>query len=319
MDYARAVAALYQAPHGEFVGERKRLAAELKTAGDRDGAKALAKLGRPPVSAWAVNQLYWHARDAFDRLMATAAQLRDGDLSASPTHRDALARLRQRAATILSQGGHTATEATLRRTAQTLAAIAAIGSFAPDPPGALAGDRDPPGFEAAGIAPLASPPPMLSIAPPPTVDAAAPPDADEDADEDEDDDDDDTVDPDIGADERAAATELLRAAAAARPASHLKSVPVSVRAADRAVRAPDDPGRLADELRRPRHLSSVPPSATPVAADDDEATARATDERKRIARERERLITELDEARRAVDRAAATVAALERELAKLDV
>ena len=29
---------------------------------------ALAKLGRPPVSAWAVNQLYWHARDAFDRL-----------------------------------------------------------------------------------------------------------------------------------------------------------------------------------------------------------------------------------------------------------
>ena len=235
MDYARAVAALYQAPHGEFVTERKRLAAELKAAGDRDGAKTLAKLARPPVSAWAVNQLYWHAREAFDRLMATAALLRDGDLSASPAHRDALGKLRQRAATILTQGGHTATEATLRRTAQTLAAIAAFGTFDPDPPGALASDRDPPGFDAASIL-ATSPVPMLSVAPSP-----APPTEDDDDDDGDENDEAGTDDPAIGSEEREAAADLLRAAtAAAKPASHLKSVPAAVRPADRSVRASDD-------------------------------------------------------------------------------
>lgn len=329
MDYAGAVAALYQASHGEFVVERKRLAAELKTAGDKDGAKALAKLGRPPISAWAVNQLYWHARDAFDRVMATAAQLRDGDLSASPAHREALGRLRQRAATILTEAGHAATEATLRRTAQTLAALAALGSFAPDPPGALSGDRDPPGFDAAGII-AAAPPPMLSVAPRPAPEPA--PDDEEDEEEDE--------DPDISAEEREAAGELLRAAATAKP--RLTSVPAS-------VRPPDD-------VKRPRHLSSVPPSAAARDDDDDDerriaavrqAAAAAAEkaerarleEKKRIARERDRLATalrtargevesrkrdaervrgELARAEAAVTDAAAIVADLERALTELD-
>ncbi len=149
--YDDAVAELYQAPHGSFVAERKRLAAELKAAGDKAGAARFGKLGRPTISAWAVNQLWWHARDAFETLFETAAKLRKGGLAASGPHREAIAKLRARAAQILGDAGHAATEGTLRKVTQTLAALAATGSWDPDPPGALAADRDPPGFEAIGI------------------------------------------------------------------------------------------------------------------------------------------------------------------------
>jgi hypothetical protein len=149
--YDDAVRELYQTPLARFVAERKRLAGELRIAGDRSGAATLAKLPRPTTSAWAVNQLYWHARDAFDELLATAERLRGGELAATGAHRDALAKLRARAARMLEDAGHAPTEATLRRVATTLSALAAAGGFDPDPPGTLAADRDPPGFEAAGI------------------------------------------------------------------------------------------------------------------------------------------------------------------------
>jgi hypothetical protein len=149
--YDDALGELYQVPLTQFVAERKRLAGELKSAGDAAGAKQLLERKRPTVSAWVVNQLYWHARDAFDQMLATAEQLRNGHLKASGDHRDAIAKLRKRAATMLEDSGHTATEATLRRVTTTLSALAATGGFDPDPPGALAADRDPPGFEAVGI------------------------------------------------------------------------------------------------------------------------------------------------------------------------
>jgi hypothetical protein len=149
--YDEAVAALYQAPHGEFVNERKRLAGELKTAGDKAGATKLGKLARPPISAWTVNQLWWHARAAFEALFESAEKLRKGDLSATGEHRDAIAKLRARAQQILTEAEHAATESTLRRITTTLAALAATGGFDPDPEGALSADRDPPGFEAVGI------------------------------------------------------------------------------------------------------------------------------------------------------------------------
>jgi hypothetical protein len=59
----------------------------------------------------------------------------------------AIARLRGLAAEILRADGHAAAEGTLTRTSTTLQALAAAGSFAPDPPGRLLADRDPPGFE----------------------------------------------------------------------------------------------------------------------------------------------------------------------------
>ena len=149
MTYDDAVTALYQASVESFVSERKRLAGELKTAGDKTGAAKLAKLGRPTLSAWAVNQLWWHARDAFEALFETAERIRGGELAAQGPHREALANLRGRAARMLTDAGHNANEATLRRVTTTLSALAAAGGFTPDGPGALAEDREPLGFDVA--------------------------------------------------------------------------------------------------------------------------------------------------------------------------
>ncbi len=152
-DYAAALEELYQAPHGSFVDERKRLATELKAAGDKTGAATLVKRTRPSISAWVVNQLWWHARDAFESLLASAARLRDGDLGANTEHRESLTKLRTRAAAMLADAGHGATESTLRRVQQTMAAIAATGTWEPEMPGTLTADRDPPGFDVAMLAP----------------------------------------------------------------------------------------------------------------------------------------------------------------------
>jgi hypothetical protein len=150
--YDDAVVALYQSPPDKFVAERKRLAAELRAGGDRAGATRLAHLNRPTIAAWAVNQLWWHEHETFDALFAAAERLRSGELAATGARRDAMAKLRARAALLLETLGHAAAEATLRRVTTNLSALAAAGSFDPDPPGALTGDRDPLGFDIAGIA-----------------------------------------------------------------------------------------------------------------------------------------------------------------------
>jgi hypothetical protein len=147
-----AVNELYRAPHDQFVAERKRLASELTSAGDKAAGARLSKRRRPTVPAWAVNQLWWSAREPFEKLLEHAARLREGDLDAADAHRKALAALRTRAQKTLTDAGHPANEATLRRITTTLSAIAAAGGFDPDPPGALASEREAPGFDAFGAA-----------------------------------------------------------------------------------------------------------------------------------------------------------------------
>lgn len=44
---------------------------------------------------------------------------------------------------MLSEGGHSANDATLRRVTMTLSALAAAGSFEPDRPGALTKNPEP--------------------------------------------------------------------------------------------------------------------------------------------------------------------------------
>lgn len=146
--YDAALESLFQAPHAEFVAERKRLAAELSQAGDPAAGKKLDKTRRPSVTAWAVNQLWWKERGTFKDFLRAAERLRDADLSATEAHRKAQAKLRERAATLLGEAGHAATDGTLRRVTTTLAALAAVGGFEPDAPGTLRFDRDPPGFAA---------------------------------------------------------------------------------------------------------------------------------------------------------------------------
>lgn len=145
-----AAEALYGAPLKQFVEERKRLAADLKAAGDRAAAAAVAKLPRPGMSAWVVNQLWREARAEMDALFAAGAKLRGGDFGAGAAQRASLQALRKKAAEVLKRDGHAATEGTLLRVQTTLQALSAIGGFAPDAPGRLVEDRDPPGFEVLG-------------------------------------------------------------------------------------------------------------------------------------------------------------------------
>ncbi len=89
---------LYRRPPGDFMPARKALASEV-TGADRRRVQALKK---PASAAWAVNQVYWHARPDFDRLTRSGQALRQAqgaalkgraaDLrEAVAAHRDAVA------------------------------------------------------------------------------------------------------------------------------------------------------------------------------------------------------------------------------------
>jgi hypothetical protein len=158
--YDAAVKALYQTPHESFVTQRQRLAAELKGAGDKASAARLSKLARPSLSAWAVNQLWWHAPSAFDDLFTTAKQVRSGKRAASSAHREVISKLTARAKQLLETNEHSGNDATLRRISMTLSALAAAGGFEPEQPGMLSKDLDPPGFEAFGIGVASEPEPV---------------------------------------------------------------------------------------------------------------------------------------------------------------
>jgi hypothetical protein len=64
-----ALAALYRLPVQEFVAARDQLARRLRAAGQRQAAHRVAALRRPPVSAWAANQLAQAAPNAMAELL----------------------------------------------------------------------------------------------------------------------------------------------------------------------------------------------------------------------------------------------------------
>jgi hypothetical protein len=151
---------LFQLPPTEFTAARNALAAKLKKAGKAQDAERVKALPKPPLSAWAVNQVFWRHRKAFDRLMAAgerfkstqAAQLagKSGDIRAPlEARREALSEASRLAAALLESGGFDASPDTMRRVNTTLEALATY-SVHPDAPqaGRLTDDVDPPGFEA---------------------------------------------------------------------------------------------------------------------------------------------------------------------------
>ena len=77
---------LYQLGPDEFTAARNTLA---KTAGP--DAAAIKRLTKPPIAAWAVNQVYWQHRDVYDALVTAAKELRQ-------THKTILGRPNRRPA-----------------------------------------------------------------------------------------------------------------------------------------------------------------------------------------------------------------------------
>ena len=151
---------LFRLPLSDFTAARNALAARLKKEGHAEQSQEVKQLSKPPVSAWAANQLYWKHRKSFDRLMsageefrkAQAAQLagKSADMRASlDARREALGELTKLAAAILRESGHPASPDVMRRIMTTLEALATYGDHSGAPPaGRLTDDVDPPGFEA---------------------------------------------------------------------------------------------------------------------------------------------------------------------------
>ena len=81
-DLDAALAALYQLPLEQFVATRDQLARRLRAAGDRATARQVAGLRRPPVSAWAANQLAHAAPNAVAELLEAGAALRQAQQDA---------------------------------------------------------------------------------------------------------------------------------------------------------------------------------------------------------------------------------------------
>lgn len=151
--------ALFRLPVAEFTAARNALATQLKKGGRRDEADREKALAKPSITAWAVNQLYWQHREAFDSLIATGQRFRQAQTSgragkvadmreALDARREALSHLSDLATALLRDAGHNPTPETIHRISTTLEAMSAYASFPDDArPGRLTRDVDPPGFE----------------------------------------------------------------------------------------------------------------------------------------------------------------------------
>ncbi len=172
---------LYQIPLDEFTAARNALAKEVAATSKKD-ADEIRRLPKPPLPAWAVNQLYWQARPVYHGLMAASSALRDAhaalasgkraDLrAAGKAHEDALDTALKTALTILQQSGQQVTDATKQAVSTTLHGLPGSG----DPPGRLARTLQPAGFELLAGLPTRGGP-SKPAAPPPRVapPAAAP-------------------------------------------------------------------------------------------------------------------------------------------------
>jgi hypothetical protein len=144
-------------PLTEFTPARNALATRLKKSGRADEADEVKSLVKPSVSAWAVNQVYWQHRVAFDRLITAGERLRKAQASAGKSGdvraaldavRESLSELTRLAGEALLAVGTNATAGVMRAVTATLEALSAYGTLPNAPPaGRLVDEVDPPGFE----------------------------------------------------------------------------------------------------------------------------------------------------------------------------
>jgi hypothetical protein len=131
------ITALYRGPLEDFVARRNALVQQLRSS-DAEAAGAVAKLRKPPVSAWAIDQLAAEELNLITQLLAAGADAGEAQVAAaggSGSSTDLLAastRVRDRveaavraATTVLDRAGHATSEETIRRIRTTLQAAAA--------------------------------------------------------------------------------------------------------------------------------------------------------------------------------------------------
>lgn len=147
---------LYSGPLGEFTAARNALAKTLTG----DAAKRVKALPKPTLVPWAVNQLYWHGRPAYTRLMAAGDALRAAQIAAlegkaarlaraADAHKIALATAVREAIRLAGQDAARPNADELARTLEALS----LAAERPSSPGRLTEAVAPAGFEAlAGMA-----------------------------------------------------------------------------------------------------------------------------------------------------------------------
>ena len=162
------IARLYQLPLADFTAERNMLA---KQAGPR--AADVRGMAKPPVAAWAVNQVYWQHRKVYDRLIEAAGDLRAAHAAvlggkradvreSGKAHEEAIDAAIKAALAVLREAGQPATDATRQAIATTLRALPAS-----EPPGQLARVLQPGGFEMLAGLPVKSVAGKTTVAPAP--------------------------------------------------------------------------------------------------------------------------------------------------------
>jgi hypothetical protein len=142
-----AIDDLYRGDLAGFIAARNALA---KTAKQPD----LKTLEKPSLPAWAVNQVYWHRRDVFDRVVAAGEAVREAharalngrsaDIRAAEADQRAAVRAAVQAAREhMTAAGQTVTPATLEAVTRTLEALPS-----PEAQGRLVRPLSPAGLEA---------------------------------------------------------------------------------------------------------------------------------------------------------------------------
>jgi hypothetical protein len=146
---------LYKGPLEEFVSARTALAKSLSGS----DAKRVKTLQKPAVVAWAVNQVYWHARPVYDRLLKSGKALRSAQIAAlggrsadvrgaGETHREAIAGAVKEARRLAMSSGVQPNADALARTFEALS----LATREAEPDGRLTKPLSPAGFEAlAGV------------------------------------------------------------------------------------------------------------------------------------------------------------------------
>lgn len=119
---------LYAAPPGEFTRRRDRLVKDVRGRGDREAAKQVAALKRPSLPAWAINQLARREPSAIAELVETQHSLAHVTQASelqelSRRRRRTIARLAERARSLLTEAGHPASSGTVDRITSTLLAV----------------------------------------------------------------------------------------------------------------------------------------------------------------------------------------------------
>ena len=159
-DLPHEAEALYRAPLAEFVEARNALAARLRKAGDAEASARVKALPKPSAAAWALNQVYWRARDDYalmiaagDRLRSLQQQMLAGRAAdprdAMQERQAALRKVVERALGFLAEARQPATDATRQRVNVTADALATWGSHPQDyASGYLDRELEPPGFDA---------------------------------------------------------------------------------------------------------------------------------------------------------------------------